>query len=144
MTAILPDTDYDTLRRRGVEAGLEPGVPPGVEALAGWLAVEDGRTVGGVMLERLDHRLLVGWLWVAPEFRRRGLGGRLVATVVDEARRRGAGTLWAVARVPALFLRHEFTPVPDGPDRDRLLGTCLECAQRGSTCHPEPVARRLA
>jgi len=135
--------DFDTLRRLGVAAGLEPGVAPGVEALAGWTAVEDGRIVGGVMLERLDGRLLVGWLWVDPRFRRRGLGGRLVETVVDAARRQGAGILWATARVPAVFLRHDFEPVPPGPDHDRLLGTCLECTQRGSTCHPVPVARRL-
>jgi GNAT superfamily N-acetyltransferase len=140
---ILPNDDFDTLRRLGVEAGLEPGVAPGVEALAGWAAVEDDRTVGGVMLERLDGRLLVGWLWVAPTLRRHGLGGRLVETVVAEARRLEVDTLWAIARVPAVFLAHGFARVPAGPDHDRLLGTCLECTQLGSTCHPEPVQRRL-
>jgi GNAT superfamily N-acetyltransferase len=142
--AIRPTTDFETVRRLGVAAGLEPGVAAGIEALAGWAAVEDGRTVGGVLLERLAGRTLVGWLWVDAGGRRRGLGGRLVETAVDEARRRGADALWAVARVPAVFLRHEFVPVADGPDRDRLLATCRECGRFGGECRPEPVVRRLA
>ncbi|NMC70904.1 MAG: GNAT family N-acetyltransferase [Myxococcales bacterium] len=144
MVELRPSSDFDALRRLGVEAGLEPGVAPGVEALAGWTAIDRDRTVGGVMLERLDDRMLVGWLWVDRELRRRGLGGRLVETVVAEARRRGAAALWAVARVPAVFLRHGFEPVAEGPERDRLLGTCLACPQRGATCRPMPVVRRLA
>jgi N-acetylglutamate synthase-like GNAT family acetyltransferase len=141
--AIRPSTDYDTLRRLGVEAGLEPGIVPGVQSVAGWVAVEGGRTVGGVMLERLAGRLLVGWLWVDAACRRRGLGGRLVETAVAEARQLGVAALWAVARVPAVFLRHDFVRVPAGPDADLLLGDCLDCPQYDRTCRPAPVVRRL-
>lgn len=143
MLELRATSDFDTLQRLGVAAGLEPGVAPGVEALAGWVAVEDERIVGGVMLERLDGRMLVGWLWVDAARRLQGIGRSLVETVVDEVRRRGGGTLWAVARLPAVFLRCGFEPVAAGPDHAWLLDSCRGCPQRGSTCHPMAVVRRV-
>lgn len=75
---------------------------------------------------------LVGWtwggcggitsLWVAPDLRRHGWGGRLLDAAEREIRRRG-GTRVVVATMsfhaPGLYLRHGYTEVgrtPDMPD----------------------------
>ena len=142
MIDIHPTDDFPTLRRLGVDAGLEPGGRIDGERLGLWGAWDANRMVGGVAFERLDGLPTITWLWVAETHRRSGTGSRLLATLECEARLRGIDTVWAAARTPAVFLRSGYRPVPPGPERDTLLAGCSGCAQRGSTCSPEAVVKR--
>lgn len=80
------------------------------------VAERDGRIVGYTIGALVQHRPATGWivrLVVAEGYRRRGLGGDLVAAVTGSLRERGAGEIYLsvapsnrVAR--ALYERHGF------------------------------------
>jgi GNAT superfamily N-acetyltransferase len=61
-----------------------------------FVAVENGRDDGMVRCARDENRGATAWLismWVAPEARRRGVGGLLIDAVVDWARASGINRL---------------------------------------------------
>jgi N-acetylglutamate synthase-like GNAT family acetyltransferase len=142
MADIVPTADFENLRRLGIEAGLEPAAPTNGDRLGLWAARDGERFVGGVALERIDGLAVVTWLWVAADRRRHGVGAALLATLAAEAQRLGIDALWATARAPGFFLRHGFTVVPPGRERDLLLASCTDCPQRGTICTPEAVVRQ--
>jgi N-acetylglutamate synthase-like GNAT family acetyltransferase len=113
----------------------------GIEAL--WLAVDAGEPVGAVMLRYHGCLAVVGWLAVREDHRGGGLGRRLLATVEEQAARRGVVRLWATARAPGFFLRHGYATVDSGPAHDYLLGPCVSCDQYGTTCTPRAVVKVL-
>lgn len=95
------------------------------------LACQDDDVVGSAygLLDRARADAgRVGGMWVAPAWRRRGVGGVLLQGVVDWARERGLSRLglWAPAHSPAaiaLYTRAGFRetgerrPVPTNPSR---------------------------
>lgn len=103
------------------------------------LALRDGQPVGmasGVPTDRRDVVELIS-MYVAPPGRGHGVGGHLVRTVEQWARRVGAGTLrLAVAEgnehAWALYRRHGFREtgelgglMPDGVRREHVLAKSL-------------------
>jgi GNAT superfamily N-acetyltransferase len=55
-----------------------------------WIAESGRRVVGTVgILRRADGEAQLRWILVHPDFRRRGLGGRLLSAAVDYSRRCG-------------------------------------------------------
>jgi GNAT superfamily N-acetyltransferase len=87
---------------------------------AAWFLVDDGARAIGVAAgiheddAPAQERHVVSF-WVAPEFRKRGVAGPLLSSVVDWARQDGARlvTLWVVdGNEPAakLYRRHGFLP----------------------------------
>ena len=97
-----------------VGAGLTP--PQGVLLLA---READGTVCGCVGVRLLEPGVAeVKRMFVAPEGRGRGCGGRLLAAAEDWARTRGAATLRLDTRADlvearALYVRHGFTEIPD-------------------------------
>jgi GNAT superfamily N-acetyltransferase len=86
-----PDAFTSTLAE--AEARSPRGWTHQLEDLPTWIAVIDGADVGMVRGSNDDDREATVWLismWVAPEARRRGVGGRLIDAVVDWARAGGA------------------------------------------------------
>ena len=83
-----------------------------------WLAVEDGRiaaTSGMSFVEKPPYfscptgRLgLLSGMYTLPEHRRRGIGRELLSRVVDEARRRGCGSVWITASDMGVLLYTDF------------------------------------
>ena len=134
--------DLPALRRHALEAGLEDAHEEG-ERLGAWAAFEGRRMIGGVVLERLHRRHVVTWLWVSGDRRRRGVAARLLRALESAARSRGIRVLWATARSPEFFLDRGFSPVRRGTGRGALLASCRGCRQRGRTCKPEVVSKRL-
>jgi N-acetylglutamate synthase-like GNAT family acetyltransferase len=144
MIDIRPTDDLATLQRLGVAAGLEPVPLVDVEVVRMWGAYDGERMVGGVARERMGELDVVAWLWVAEEYRRRGLAARLIDALEADAMRGGIRELWAAARVPDVFLSRGYAAVPAGPARDALLASCLDCRQFEKTCSPVAVFRTLA
>jgi GNAT superfamily N-acetyltransferase len=60
----------------------------------GLLLRHAGRLVGGLIGESGRSVLYIGMLWLAPEWRHRGLGSRLLLEAEAEAERRGCRTVW--------------------------------------------------
>ena len=83
-----------------------------------WLAVADGRiaaTSGMSFVEKPPYfscptgRLgLLSGMYTRPEHRRRGSGRELLSRVVDEARRRGCGSVWITASDMGVLLYTDF------------------------------------
>ena len=83
-----------------------------------WLAVEDGRIVatsGMSLVEKPPYfsnpsgRLgLLSGMYTAPEYRRRGIGRRLLGKVVDEARAWGCGAVQITASDMGVLLYADF------------------------------------
>ena len=75
---------------------------------------EDGELAASVMVYREDFELLPGcWglgsLTTAPAFRRRGIAGRLLATLIEQARHEGRRGLYLFSDIdPAYYARSGF------------------------------------
>ena len=138
-----PLADLTALRRLGVACGLEDEGRDDEGILAAWGAFDGERLVGAICLERQLDLDAVNWMAVDEEYRRRGIAAALYAELEREARARGMRRLWVTARAPAFFLAQGFEPVPDGPERDALLGGCLDCGQFGRECRPEALTKTL-
>lgn len=85
------------------------------------LAISEGQALGMVTVKLQDKTLDEGGLlamWVAPEWRRRGAGGKLIAEAAEWARRKGATrlTLWVTDDNSAgvgLYRACGFAPTPE-------------------------------
>jgi GNAT superfamily N-acetyltransferase len=77
--------------------------PAGDSRLTGWCAVRDDRLVGMGLVElSLLDNLDKGWVFVAvdPAARRRGVGGALLETLVEQVREDGRAEVLAEAAIP--------------------------------------------
>jgi amino-acid N-acetyltransferase len=69
-------------------------------------------------------------LVVLPELAGQGLGSRLLAAAVDEARRRGAQRVFALTLRPGLFERQHFLQVDRDLFPQKVWADCIRCPKR--------------
>ncbi len=86
------------------------------EAVQQFRVAEDadvpGRIIGcGALHVMWDGLAEVRTLAVHPDFTRRGLGGRLLETLIDDARTLGLGRIFCLTFEVDFFSRHGFTPI---------------------------------
>lgn len=136
-------TDLAAVRRLGVASGLDDSQRGDEAVAAAWGAFAGEELVGAIVLERFGDLDGVNWLSVAEGFRRRGIAARLYACLEREARARGVRRLWVTARTPAFFFAQGYVPVPDGREREALLGDCPRCPQYGRGCEPQALCKDL-
>jgi N-acetylglutamate synthase-like GNAT family acetyltransferase len=111
--------------------------------LAMWGAFHGERMVGTVSLDDYKGLTVVGRIAVDESCRGRGLGGRLLAALEDEARERGETTLWVTARAPGFFAAMGYSVVETGEEHDLLLSECAQCEQYGTECRPQALRKML-
>jgi GNAT superfamily N-acetyltransferase len=140
---IRPMDDLGTMLELAARCGLEVGGRGGEGVVAAWGAFAGDRLVGSLCLERHGDLDTPEWLAVDEAYRRRGIAAALYAELEREARRRGIARLWVTARAPRFFLAHGFEPVTAGPERDALLGGCLDCEQFAYGCDPRALTKSL-
>ena len=70
---------------------------------------------------------------VNPENRGRGLGARLIASALAEARRRGIARVFAVTHAPEFFERQGFAAAARQSLTEKIERDCLACSQQ-RTC----------
>jgi amino-acid N-acetyltransferase len=70
---------------------------------------------------------------VHPENRGRGLGARLIASALAEARRRGIARVFAVTHAPQFFERQGFTAAARQSLTEKIERDCRTCSQQ-RTC----------
>ncbi len=138
-----PLADLAALRRLGVACGLEDEGRDDEGILAAWGAFSGDRLVGAICLERQGDLDTVNWMSVDEEHRRRGIAAALYAELERDAIARGIRRLWVTARAPEFFFAQGFEPVPTGPEREALLGGCLDCGQFGRECRPQALVKTL-
>ena len=89
----------------------------------GWVAVEDGVIRGFATVEYEDwrQRQVLWFLYIAPAYRRRGVGRALLAEVEQHGRGEGATHVWletSTANVPGVAAYARLGYVLCGADRD--------------------------
>ncbi|MBC7106042.1 MAG: N-acetyltransferase, partial [Firmicutes bacterium] len=66
-------------------------------------------------------------LAVHPEFRRRGLGARILCRLIEDARELGIKRVYAFAKEVGFFTKFGFTPMPREELPSKLWGECSCC-----------------
>jgi N-acetylglutamate synthase-like GNAT family acetyltransferase len=140
--AIRRSDDFAAALELAREARLEV-TADAPQPLALWGAYDGDRLIGVVTLAAAGDLPIVEWVAVRDGHRRRGVAGRLLAALEEEARRRAETALWATARAPAFFVAAGYEIVDSGEERERLLAHCRDCPQRETTCRPEVVRKAL-
>jgi len=141
---IRPLEDLAAMRRLGVANGIEDEGRDDKSVVAAWGAFAGDRLVGALCLERQGELDTPNWLAVDERYRGCGVAAALYTELEREAVARDLHRLWVTARAPGFFLAQGFEPVAAGPERDALLGGCLECEQFGRECEPQALTKRLA
>ncbi|MBW3554162.1 MAG: GNAT family N-acetyltransferase [Gemmatimonadetes bacterium] len=104
---------------------------------------EGGRLLGCVALRVFTPGLAeVSALAVAPEAHGRGLGRRLVETLIDEARSLGLATLFALTLEEGFFHRLGFRTVARELFPEKIAADCAGCDRR-THCREIAVAREI-
>ena len=145
MIRIEPTDDLATVKRLGLDAGLDDSEREGEVVLAAWLAVDDetGAVVGAITLEWSRDMDTINWLSVTEPWRGQGVAARLLSALEAEAHRRGMARLFLTARAPGFFATQGYGEVTDAARAALLLGDCPQCAQYGHGCTPRPMVKDL-
>jgi amino-acid N-acetyltransferase len=107
------------------------------------VVVDRGRIVGAGALRIYSAELgEIGALAVAPDRQGCGLGGRIVDTLVHDARALGLRRVFALTLRDRFFHRLGFETVPIGMFPGKIAADCAGCARR-STCNEIAVALDL-
>ncbi len=136
-------TDESEAIALGRAAGLEDSDGDTEGLLVRWGAFHGSRLVGTVALRHWQDMFIVGWTAVHEDYRRAGLGRRLLGVLEGEALARGAGRLWVCAREPEFYLKNGFVEALAGRETDLLLGPCSDCPQFRVNCHPIAATKPL-
>lgn len=107
------------------------------------VAESAGRLVALGALHFLDEDLAeIQSLAVDVSHRGRGLGGRVVAALLRQAREHQAWKVFALTHAPEFFLRFGFAPTDIGRLPQKFTHDCLACPKlRG--CRQVPVIREV-
>ena len=99
-----------------------------------WMVAEDNsparsrRVIGVGSLVVMNHALVeVRSLAVAPEYRKYGIGGRIVNALVDEARVRGIPTVFALTRAVLFFEKLGFIITEKENFPEKVWRDCSIC-----------------
>jgi amino-acid N-acetyltransferase len=103
--------------------------------IAAWIVAEDNsapstslRIVGVGSLVEMNHTLVeVRSLAVAPEYRKFGIGGRIVHALVDQARARGRTTVFALTRAVLFFEKLGFKITDKENFPEKVWRDCSIC-----------------
>lgn len=127
--------DYDKLYAFFEENGLEThdGISP-TKPLKAWQIEEDGKIIGGTVLGKCEDDFILDGIAVDKDKRRSKIGQKLIDTLMEEAKKRGAKRLLLVAKVPGFFRANGFVE-GDFEDVPVFFG-CLDCVQKDKTCFP--------
>jgi amino-acid N-acetyltransferase len=98
-------------------------------SVGNWLVAEvQGRVVGiGSLLEMGPALVEVRSLAVLPEYRRYGVGGEIVKSLVEEAQRRGYPTVFALTRAVGFFERLGFVVTEHERFPEKVWRDCVLC-----------------
>jgi len=132
----------DSVAKREVEdfchgAGLPKFAPIKGNVLAQFAMRDSENDIGAVArLEIILDHPFVEEVAVRADLRRKGLGKKMVGEVLEEARRRGIRTIWAMARAPNFFRGIGFGEEPDGEFRAEMIEGCEKCPDYLRVCNP--------
>ena len=96
-----------------------------------YVAEDDERIVGvGSLLEMGPTLSEVRSLAVAPDYRQNGVGAKIVAALVDEARARGIAMVFALTRAVPFFEKQGFIVTAKDNFPEKVWRDCMICPVR--------------
>ncbi len=133
-----------------VELGVQEGqlLPRTSEMIAAsiddWIIAENSANVIGVgsLLHMTPVLAEVRSLVVLPEYRKYGLGGKIVDALVETARDRGIPTVFALTRAIKFFERLDFAVADKEDFPEKVWRDCSICPVRFN-CDESAVVRRI-
>jgi amino-acid N-acetyltransferase len=130
----------------GVSEGqLLPRTPEMIAAsIEDWVVAESGTLIIGIgsLLQMTPALAEVRSLVVAPDFRKYGVGGRIVDELVEETRSRGIPTVFALTRAVEFFERHGFTQTAKENFPEKVWRDCVFCPVRFN-CDETAMVKKL-
>jgi amino-acid N-acetyltransferase len=112
---------------------LLPRAAEEIRANIGHFIVQEAahRIVSCLSLESYGTELAeIRSIAVDPENRGQGLGARLIAFALNEARRRGSARVFAVTHAPQFFERQGFVAAPRQSLTEKIERDCRTCSQQ--------------
>ncbi|MCH5273609.1 MAG: GNAT family N-acetyltransferase [Lachnospiraceae bacterium] len=98
---------------------------------------ENGVLIAAAAVTLKFEKKVLDYIAVRPEFRKRGLGERLLFDVFARLMQNGSDRLWLVAKTPAFFYAVGAEDTEEGKE---LLLECNGCEMRGIQCNPKVMA----
>jgi N-acetylglutamate synthase-like GNAT family acetyltransferase len=133
------DELMDLFFRNGLEITEDEPVP--TDIIKGWRAELVGRLVGGCVLSLRQGDYIIDGIAIEPAMRQTGLGAHLLNLALEEAKSRGADSVYLVAKAPNFFRKQGFLTI----DREEapLFFECFTCPQYLKSCFPEVMKYRV-
>lgn len=117
--------------------------PSATKPLTGWQIDDKSEIIAGIMLGSCDGEFILDGIAVTESLRREKIGEKLLNTLLEEAKKRGAERLLLVAKVPEFFRVNGFETIAD-PTSVPQFFSCLSCPQYRKTCFPEIMSKKIA
>jgi N-acetylglutamate synthase-like GNAT family acetyltransferase len=134
-------TDFSSMRRLALSSGLEDGAFRDFVKAYGFY--DRDVLVACAGLKEQSGVFSLECVAVKETFRGKGLGRQLVESLEDDARKKGATKIWALARTPAFFERIGYRRVSVEESEGPNLAACLNCRQYLRECNPSVVLKVL-
>ena len=137
-------TEYERLVEMFVRHGLEFSIeePLPTDLVKCWKAeTPEGKLVSGCVLALRGGEYVIDGIFTEPEYRKEKIAGKLLVLALQEARDRGAKSVYLVAKAPGFFRQHGFVSIDPMTVPD--LFDCVSCPQFQKTCHPEVMYLEL-
>ncbi|HEX7593550.1 MAG TPA: GNAT family N-acetyltransferase [Anaerolineae bacterium] len=101
-------------------------------SIGDWIVAENHKRITGCgsLLEMSPVLSEVRSLAVAPEYRKYGIGGKIVNALVDEARVRGIPTVFALTRAVPFFEKQGFSITDKENFPEKVWRDCIICPVR--------------
>jgi len=140
-------TDKEAFKEIGefcCRAGLPLFIPVHDNLLAQFVIRDsEGRLGAAARLEYNFDQPFVEEVAVREDLRGTGLGTEVLGAVIEEARKRGIRTIWAMARAPGFFRKMGFAEAPEKELLEKLMAQCHECRDYRNVCNPMLLKKTL-
>ena len=104
-----------------------------------WIAVFNGKKVGGISLKKKGETYLLDIIAVDKKFQRKGLGKKLLLTLLRYLKKEKIPKVYVDTKVPEFFSRFNFKEIPKPPK----ISACWNCSRYGKTCCPTHMILEL-
>jgi len=138
------DAAFEAIQELCTEAGL-PFFMPVEGNLLAQFAIKDAEGSLGAAgrLEMTFGHPMVEEIAVRKDLRMNGLGRKIVEAILTEARGRGIGKIWVMAREPEFFRSLGFEPAADKDLLAQLKEDCMVCRDHLTVCNPALMKKDL-
>jgi N-acetylglutamate synthase-like GNAT family acetyltransferase len=136
---IIETKNYEIFKTLGKKFDLE--ISGKKDYFKAWVAVSNGKKIGGISLERQENTYLLGVIVVDKNFQKLGLGKKLVLTLLEYLKKEKIPKVYVNTKVPEFFLKFNFKKIPHS--KVPKFQDCSYCPKYHKTCFPTHMLLEL-